>query len=245
METCLPVSTAALIVSSQLIFTAFFALILVWQKFTPYTVNTVVLLTIGAVVLALCGSSDKPQGESGKTYTLGFVMTFVAAVLSGLLFPAIELLYIKGRQAVTCTLVLEIQMVISFAATLFSTVGMFVVNDFKAIANEAREFQLGEAKYYVVLISGAIVWQVNTLGAVGIIFCASSLVTGIISSVLLPIQQVLAVVIFHDKFQAEKGLSLVLCLWGFVSHLYGEYKAAKKKKSDEVKESEMTPAAVP
>lgn len=97
----------------------------------------------------------------------------------------------------------------------------------------------------MVLISRAIVWQVNTLGAVGIIFCASSLVTGIISSVLLPIKQVLAVVIFHDKFQAEKGLSLVLCFWGFVSHLYCEYKAGKKKKSDEVKESEMTPAAVP
>lgn len=127
----LPVSTATLILSSQLVFTAVFALVLVRQKFTPYTVNTVVLLTLGAVVLALRGSSDKPQGESGKTYTVGFVMTFGAAMMSGLLFPSIELVYMKARQAVTCTLVLEIQLVICIVSTVFSTVGMLAVNDFK------------------------------------------------------------------------------------------------------------------
>ncbi|GAA0154471.1 hypothetical protein LIER_12443 [Lithospermum erythrorhizon] len=58
----LPVSTASLIYASQLAFTAAFAYVLVKQKFSPYSVNTIVLLIVGPVVLALHGSSDRPEG---------------------------------------------------------------------------------------------------------------------------------------------------------------------------------------
>lgn len=72
---CLPVSTASLILATQLAFTALFALLLVKQKFTPYSINSVVVLTIGASVLALHTSSDKPNNESTGWYVLGFIMT--------------------------------------------------------------------------------------------------------------------------------------------------------------------------
>ncbi|GJV34576.1 purine permease 1-like protein [Tanacetum coccineum] len=69
----LPISTTLLIIASQLAFTAFFAFLLVKQKFTPYTVNAVVLLTAGAAVLALHTSSDRPNGESKAEYFKGFL----------------------------------------------------------------------------------------------------------------------------------------------------------------------------
>ena len=127
----LPVSTSALIIASQLAFTAVFAYFLVKMKFTSYSVNAVFLLSIGAGVLALHTSSDRPANESSKEYYLGFFMTIAAAVLYAFILPLIELIYMKAKQAITYTLVLEMQMVVCFFATIFCTVGMLVNNDFQ------------------------------------------------------------------------------------------------------------------
>ena len=95
------------------------------------------------------------------------------------------------------------------------------------IPREARNFGLGESTYYVVvLVVSAIMWQAFFLGAIGVIFCASSLLSGILIAVLLLLTEVLAVVFYKEKFQAEKGVSLVLSLWGFVSYFYGEIRVA-------------------
>lgn len=110
----------------------------------------------------------------------------------------------------------------------------------QALPKEAREFKLGEALFYVVAVFSAIIWQGFFLGAIGLIFCTSSLVSGIMISVLLPITEVLAVIFYHEKFQAEKGLSLALSLWGFVSYFYGEIKSGKDKKRIQQEESPET-----
>ncbi|ONK64570.1 uncharacterized protein A4U43_C07F27470 [Asparagus officinalis] len=104
-----------------------------------------------------------------------------------------------------------------------------------AIRREAKEFGLGEEKYYVVLIFGAIFWQFTNLGLVGVISCSSSLFGGILIAVLLPLLEILSVIFFHENFDGSKGVALALCLWGFVSYLYGERKQQKKlKKKREV-----------
>ncbi|KAI5654946.1 hypothetical protein M9H77_32133 [Catharanthus roseus] len=233
----LPVSTSTLILASNLIFTAFSAYVLVKQKFTPYLVNAIVLLTAGSAALAMHASSERPQGESKKSYAMGFAMMFIATALMGFLFPSLELVYKKTKLALTFNLVMEIQVVITFSATAFATIGMIINNDFKVISREAGQFVLGETKYYVVIVSLAIIFQFYSLGAFGLIFCASALVNGIVTAVLLPITEVLAVIFFHDKFTSEKGMSLALCLWGFASHLYGEYRASKKQNQIIMQES--------
>lgn len=224
----LPVSTSAIVIASQLGFTAGFAYLLVKQKFTSFSINAVVLLTIGSGVLALHTSSDRPEGESKKEYILGFILTLGAAALYGFILPLIELTYQKAKQVIDYMLVMEIQMVMCLFATLFCTVGMFINNDFQAIATEAKNFELGETKYFVVLVCSGIIWQCFFLGAIGVIFCASSLLSGIIIAVLLPVTEVLALIFYHEKFQAEKGVALVLSIWGFVSYFYGEVKQSKK-----------------
>ncbi|KAK4274146.1 hypothetical protein QN277_017421 [Acacia crassicarpa] len=228
----LPVSTSALIIATQLAFTAAFAFLLVRQKFTPFSINAVFLLTVGAGVLALHTSSDRPKGESTKQYVLGFVLTLAAAALYGFVLPLIELMYNNSKQRLTYTLVIQIQFVISFGATLFCTVGMIVNNDFKAMGREAREFGLGETKYYVILVFSAIMWQFFFVGAIGVIFCASSLLSGIIIALMLPVTEVLSVFFYKESFTSEKGISLGLSIWGFVSYFYGEYKLTQKNKQN-------------
>lgn len=88
---------------------------------------------------------------------------------------------------------------------------------------------MGEAKYYLVAVFSAILWQFNFLGAIGVVFCASSLVSGIVLAILLPISEVLAVIFYHENFQADKGVSLILSLLGFVSYFYGEMKEMKNQ----------------
>lgn len=129
----LPVSTSALIIASQLAFTAIFAFLLVKQRFTSYSVNAVVLLTVGAGVLALHTSGDRPAGESTRQYVVGFATTVAAAVLYGFVLPLIEFVYKKIKQPLTYSLVMEIQLVMCFFATLFCAIGMIVNNDFKVI----------------------------------------------------------------------------------------------------------------
>ncbi|CAN1331931.1 Purine permease 3 [Linum perenne] len=153
-------------------------------------------------------SSDRPEGESSKEYVMGFLMTLVAALLYGLILPLVELAYKKAEQEISYTVVVEFQMVMSLFATLVCTVGML------AIPREARESSLGPTKYYIVLVFSAIIWQTFFLGAVGVIFVGSSMLS--------------AVIFYSENFQAEKGVSLGLSLWGFVSYFYGEFRQSKK-----------------
>ncbi|KAL2243347.1 UNVERIFIED_CONTAM: Purine permease 3 [Sesamum indicum] len=236
----LPVSTSSLIIASQLAFTAVFAYFLVKQKFTAYSINAVVLLTVGAAVLGLHTSGDRPRGESNKEYLTGFFMTVAAAALYGLILPVVEYTYKKAKQPVTYTLVMEIQLVMCFFATVVCTVGMIINKDFQAIGREAKGFGLGEARYYIVVGWSAIIWQCFFLGAIGVIFYASSLLSGILISVLLPATEVLAVIFYHEKFQAEKGVSLFLSLWGFISYFFGEIKTTKKQKMMMMKNTTTT-----
>ncbi|MDV3201057.1 MAG: hypothetical protein Q8877_02500 [Sweet potato little leaf phytoplasma] len=127
----LPVSTATLIGSTNLAFIALFAFLLVRQKFTAYSVNAIVLLIIGAGVIALHGSSDRPAGESTKEYAIGFVMGLMAAILNGCIFPLTELMYKKAKIEITYSLMLEIQVVMGLSGSIFSIIGMIVNNDFK------------------------------------------------------------------------------------------------------------------
>ncbi|KMT19739.1 hypothetical protein BVRB_1g007940 [Beta vulgaris subsp. vulgaris] len=230
----IPVSTSSLILATQLAFTAVFAFILVRQKFTAFSVNAVALLTFGAIVLALHAGNDRPAGESKAQYFVGFFFTLASSALFALMLPMIELTYRRVKHtAVNYSLVMEIQLVLSFSATALCTVGMLASGDYKGYAREVQEYKLGNAMYFVVLIISAIVWQFFYLGAAGVIYYGSSLLSGIIIAVALPITEIAAIFFYHEKFQVEKGVSLVLSLWGFFSYFYGEAKEMKKQKKRE------------
>ncbi|KAI3941041.1 hypothetical protein MKW92_045317 [Papaver armeniacum] len=241
----LPVSTSTLLMSTQLAFTAVFALVLVKQKFTPYSINSVVLLILGSVVLAFHTNGDTPSGVSKVQYFLGFFMTLGAAALLGLILPVIELVYANACEVITYDLVMQMQFLISMFATLFSTIGMLVNMDFQAIPREAKEYGLGESKYYMVLVFTAVLMQCAVVGNLGVIYYATSLFSGVLLMLLPPITEVFAVFFFGEKFSVEKGMSLALSIWGFASYFYGEYKQTKKKKKNQHKDTPINNQEIP
>uniref|UniRef100_A0ACD5ZLE3 Uncharacterized protein n=1 Tax=Avena sativa TaxID=4498 RepID=A0ACD5ZLE3_AVESA len=205
----LPVSTSSILISTQLAFTAAFALLLVRHRFTGSTVNAVVLLSVGTAMLGLDAGGDRPPGVSGPQYRAGFGMALGAAALYGLVLPVMELSQAwhaarAGAAALTYTLVVEMQVVIGLTATAFCAVCMLVNKDFQAIPGEARQYQC------------------FCLGTIGAIFYGSALLAGVIIAVLLPVTELLAVVFFHEHFSATKGIALGLSLWGLASYFYGE-----------------------
>ncbi|CAM0951767.1 unnamed protein product [Alopecurus aequalis] len=210
----LPVSTSSILISTQLAFTAAFALLLVRQRFTAFSVNAVVLLSAGAAILGMNSGGDRPAGVTRAQYHVGFAMTLGAAALYGLVLPVMELSQARHAAragcAVTYTLVMEMQAVIGFTATAFSAVGMLVNHDFHAIPGEAREFGLGQAGYYLLLAGSAIVYQFFFLGTIGAIFYGSALLAGVIMTVLIPVTEVLAVLFFHEPFNGTKGVAVAL-----------------------------------
>ncbi|KAJ9560459.1 hypothetical protein OSB04_005619 [Centaurea solstitialis] len=228
----LPISTYALINATRLVFMAAFAFVLVRQRFTAYSINAVVLLTVGSAVLAMQGSGDRPDGEGKGEYVMGFVMTAAAAAVYGLVSPLVELTYKKAKQVMTYTLVLEVQMVMCVFATVFCTVGMIFDNDIKVISREAEDFGLGKINYYMILSISVVLWQCFFLGAIGVIFYGSSLLLGVIVTIQIPVTEILGVIFYKEKFKTEKGVALVLSIWGFISYFYGEYKHMKISKDD-------------
>lgn len=229
----LPVSTSSLLLATQLAFNALFALIIVRQRFTAYSINAILLMILGSIILGIRKSGDRPPNVSNGQYLLGFLVTLGASALLGLLLPCTELAYTKGSsKAITYQVVLQFQLGVAFFATVFSTVGMLINKDFKAIPREAREYGLGEAKYYVVLVTCATTNQLLFMGTLGVIFCTSSLTAGVVGAALLPFIEVAGVVAFKENFTAEKGMALALCLWGFASYFYGDYKKNKNQKKE-------------
>ncbi|KAM0896305.1 hypothetical protein ACQ4PT_023282 [Festuca glaucescens] len=79
----LSVSTSSILSSTQLAFTAVFALLLVRQWFTPFSVNAVVLLSVGAVMLGMNAGGDRPTGVSRAQHSAGFAIMLGAAACTG------------------------------------------------------------------------------------------------------------------------------------------------------------------
>ncbi|KAK9122922.1 hypothetical protein Sjap_012524 [Stephania japonica] len=220
----LPVSTSSLLFSTNLAFNALFALFIARHKFTPYSINAILLMTLGSVLLGIGQDKDRPVGVTDAQYLLGFLLTLAAAALLGFIFPCTEVAFTKIANNITYSSVLQFQFCSAFASTLFCTVGIIINKDFSAMTREAREFGLGETAYYLVLASTAVVSEMSLVGTVGLIFCASSVFTGVFAATLVPMTTVAAVVVYHEKFSGEKGISLALCVWGFASYLYGSYR---------------------
>ena len=93
------------------------------------------------------------------------------------------------------------------------------------------EFELGKVSYVMTLVWTGISWQVYSVGALGLIFEVSSLLSNVISTMGLPIVPVLAVFIFHDKMDGVKAIHMVLAIWGFVSYIYQHYRDDLRSKS--------------
>ncbi|XP_078437500.1 purine permease 3-like isoform X2 [Wolffia australiana] len=129
----LPLSISTIILYAQVVFNALFAFLLVKHKFTVFSVNALVVLVSGVVLLGVQSSSERSPGEDNTRYYKGFVAMIGTSVLNGLLFPLIEWTFLKFKQKLSVTAVVELQIIFSISGGVFTVVGMLINHDFLAI----------------------------------------------------------------------------------------------------------------
>ncbi|OWM83681.1 probable purine permease 11 isoform X2 [Punica granatum] len=219
----LSASTYSLICATQLAFNAVFSYFINSQKFTILILNSVVVLTLSASLIAVNDDSDKPSGVSKWKYFIGFICTIAASAMYSLILSLMQLSFDKFIKKETFSAVLEMQIYTSLVATCVSTVGLFASGEWNTLHGEMEAFGKGSLAYVMTVVWTAISWQVCSVGVVGLIFIVSSLFSNVISTVSLAITPIASVIAFHDKMGGVKVIALLLACWGFASYIYQNY----------------------
>ncbi|XP_021763093.1 probable purine permease 5 [Chenopodium quinoa] len=217
----LPASTASLLASSSLIFSALFGYLLVGNRVNASIINSVVMITAALTIIALDSDSDLYGNVSKTQYTMGFIWDILGSALHGLIFALSELLFVKLLGRISFHVVLEQQVMVSLFAFIFTAIGLVVDRSFQGMEEEARNFKGGKSSYCMVLVWGAITFQLGVLGATAVLFLASTMLAGVLNAVRVPLTSIAAVILLSDPMSGFKILSLVVTFWGFCSYIYG------------------------
>ncbi|KAE8665436.1 putative purine permease 11 [Hibiscus syriacus] len=219
----LSASTYSLICATQLAFNAVFSYFLNSQKFTALILNSVVILSLSAALIAVDDDSEGPSGVSKKKFLIGFLATLGASALYSLLLSLMQLSFQKVLKKETFSVVLEMQIYTSVVASCVSVVGLFASGEWKSLQHEMHGFDAGRVSYVLTLVWTAVTWQVCAVGVVGLIFLVTSLFSNVISTLSLAVTPLAALVVFHDKMNGVKVVAVLLALCGFASYIYQNY----------------------
>ncbi|KAI3444851.1 hypothetical protein Pfo_001516 [Paulownia fortunei] len=219
----LSASTYSLICATQLAFNAIFSFFINRQKFTALIFNSVVILSLSAVLLAVNEDSDKPSGVSKRKYIIGILTAVAASALYSLLLSLMQLTFEKVLKKDTFSVVLEMQIYTAVVATCVTIVGLFASGEWRTLRAEMDSFTTGKLSYVMTLVWTAVAWQVCSVGVVGLIFVVSSLFSNVISTLSLAVTPIASLIIFHDKMNGVKIIAMLLAFWGFASYIYQNY----------------------
>lgn len=234
----LPVTTYTLICASQLGFNALFSFFLNKQKFTPYIINSLILLTISSVLLVFQTDSGDSNKASKRKYAIGFVCTLCASAGYAIMLCLTQLAFVKIIKRETIRAVIDMSICENVVATVVIVIGLFASGDWRRLNDEMSGYKSGSVSYVMNLVWTAISWQVFGVGMIGLIFKVSSLFSNMISVFGLPVSPVLAVIFLRDHLTGLKAVAMVLAMWGFLSYIYQHYlddlEMKEKDKASEV-----------
>ncbi|KAK4404296.1 putative purine permease 5 [Sesamum angolense] len=201
----LPASTASLLGSTSLVFTAFFGYLLVKNKINGSTINATFVITAAMAIIALDSDSDRYGNITDSQYIMGFIWNILGSLLHGLIFALSELVFIKFLGRRSFHVVLEQQVMVSLFGFLFTTIGLIVSKDYELMASEAKTFKGGRSSYLSVLIWGVVSFQVGILGGTAVLFLASTVLAGVLNSIRVPLTSIAAVILLHDPMSGFKS----------------------------------------
>ncbi|GKU88561.1 hypothetical protein SLEP1_g2811 [Rubroshorea leprosula] len=118
----LSASTYSLICATQLAANAVFSYFINSQKFTALILNSVIILSLSAALIAVNDDSETPSGVAKGKYIIGFLCTLGASILYSLLLSLMQLSFQKILKKETFSVVLEMQIYTALVATIMNGV---------------------------------------------------------------------------------------------------------------------------
>ncbi|VYS49381.1 unnamed protein product [Arabidopsis thaliana] len=226
-----------LISATQLIFTAIFAAIINRFKFTRW----IILSIIGSILIYVFGSPEfggEPD-ENEEFYSIQAWLTFAASVAFALSLCLFQLCFEKvlvktkryGNKKVF-RMVLEMQICVSFVATVVCLVGLFASGENKELQGDSHRFKKGETYYVLSLIGLALSWQVWAVGLMGLVLYVSGVFGDVVhmcTSPLVALFVVLAFDFMDDEFSWPRIGTLIATVVALGSYFYTLHKRNKKK----------------
>ncbi|KAG6419308.1 hypothetical protein SASPL_121524 [Salvia splendens] len=228
----LPVTTYTLLCASQLGFNAVFSLFLNRQRFTPFIINSLFLLTVSSALLVFepDTAAGGPTKISKRKYVIGFVCTLAASAGYAIMLSLTQLAFQHLIKKETTRAIVDMTIYQNLVATVVIVVGLFAAGDWRRLEAEMEGFKTGRVSYLMNLFWTAVSWQVFGVGCIGLIFKVSSLFSNVISILGLPAAPVLAVIFIGERLTGLKAVSMLLAVWGFVSYIYQHYLDDLKRK---------------
>lgn len=137
----LPVSTYSLICASQLAFSAIFSFFINSQKITLLILNSVILLTVSASLVAINSVDKTRKVSSNREFIIGFVFTIAASAGYALLLSLMQLTIEKVLKRETFTVVLDMQIWTCLVAAIVCLLGLFASGVVKGLREEIEGFE--------------------------------------------------------------------------------------------------------
>ncbi|KAI9083580.1 hypothetical protein K1719_034522 [Acacia pycnantha] len=182
------------------------------QKITLLILNSVILLTVSASLVAINSVDKTRKVSSNREFIIGFVGTIAASAGYALPLSLMQLTIEKVLKRETFTVVLDMLIWTCLVASIVCLVGLFASGEVKGLREEMEGFEGGKWVYVLTLIGTALGWQVCSVGVVGLIYVVSSLVSNVVSMMSLPLVPLAAVVLYHETMDAVKVLALFLAI---------------------------------
>ncbi|KAH9608207.1 hypothetical protein KSS87_009715, partial [Heliosperma pusillum] len=149
----LPVSTYSLLCATQLAFNAVTSYFINDQKLTMLVLNSLVLLTISACLLAINADDEgSTSTESRGKYIIGFLCTIGASAVYALFLSSTQFCFEKVFKNQTFSTVLNMQIYPSFVATCACVVGLFASGEWRGIHKEMEAYNMGRVTLGLPLV---------------------------------------------------------------------------------------------
>ncbi|XP_019189215.1 PREDICTED: probable purine permease 11 isoform X2 [Ipomoea nil] len=224
----LSASTFSLLLSSQLAFTAILALFINAQRFTPYILNSVVLLAFSPLLLVIENDNGgSPEPAAGDGFMLGALFTVASAASLALLFSLTELAFEKmiGGAGVGSTMSETLKMTLwqCVVATAVTAAGLFWSGEWWGLKAEMEGYKQGVVSYFLNVVGTGVTCQAYYVGSIALTFKVSSLFSNVVIRLGTPVIPFLSVVFLGEEMSGLKMMALMLSLWGFASYIYQQY----------------------
>ncbi|CAN7098027.1 unnamed protein product [Brassica rapa subsp. narinosa] len=232
------------LVSAQLILTSLFSAFINRLKFNRWIIISI-LFTLAADFFCAPAFSGTPTEDESYTYGIKAWLILIFPTLAFSLSLSLTQLGFEkvlaktkryGNNKKVFRMVLEMQIFVSFVATLICLVGMFASGEFKELKGDSERFKKGRTYYSLSLVGLALSWQVWSVGVLGLVLLVSGLFADVVHMCASPVVSLLVVLAFDfkddDGFGWQRRGALLGSVLALACYFYYLHKTKKKEMAE-------------